>query len=119
MKYILMTSFLLLGCAGTPQRGNNCCQRLDVRTKEMSEYNRYCMMLVFAGRKETNKKVLEDITDRLNLCKFVFNVPTNNSLISKAEKEKLKRAHHYEPIRSGAWDPPMGCDPHEIHCEEF
>ena len=49
-----------------------CCERLDVRLTEMDEFNRYCMMMVFADRKETDPKVKEDIQRRLNLCKFVL-----------------------------------------------
>ena len=86
MKTISIGIFfvLLSGCASTstPIKGQQCCQQVEVRTKEMSEFNRYCMMLVFAGREESHPEVLEDIKQRLELCKFVFSVSDEQSLIS-------------------------------------
>ena len=41
------------GCAVRAKVYTNqeaCCERLDLRMKEMEEFNRYCMMMVFADR---------------------------------------------------------------------
>ena len=103
-------------------KAKGCCDRLDVRTKEMDEFNRYCMMMVFADRKETDEKILKDVKHRVELCKFVFGVTANDDLLSLS-KDKAKhfdKVRSYTvPLRSGAWHPPIGCDPHDIHCEEF
>jgi hypothetical protein len=88
----------------------------------MEEFNRYCMMIVFAARKETDPKVLVDIKRRIELCKFVFGVADDEDVLSALEEkgEQLYKVRSsVVPIRSGAWHPPLGCDPHEIHCEEF
>jgi len=92
MKYIsILIVMTMVGCASfaPPPSTKQCCERLDVRTKEMNEFNRYCMMLVFAARKEDRASVLEDIKQRIGLCKFVFGVETDESLISSAAAGQL------------------------------
>jgi len=108
------------GCVHTPPP-EDCCTRLDVRTKEMKVFDRYCTMLVFAGRKETDAKVTKDINRRLDLCKFVFGVETNQNLLSTLqEREQFHRVRYYRfSIEDGGWNPPLDCYPEEVGCEEF
>jgi len=92
MKYIsILIIMTMTGCASLapPPSTKQCCERLDARKREMNEFNRYCMMLVFAGRKETQPQVLEDIKQRIELCKFVFGVETSESLISSSAAGQL------------------------------
>ncbi len=96
-----------------------CCERLDVRLTEMDEFNRYCMMMVFADRKETDPKVKEDIQRRLNLCKFVFGVPRDQDLMSHLENKEISGINAWRQVYHDFWNPPISCDPAEIHCEEF
>ena len=96
-----------------------CCERLDVRLKEMEEFNRYCMMMVFADRKEGNPKVKEDIQRRLNLCKFVFGVPRDQDLMSHLQTMEVRPHSAWRQVYNDFWNHPVSCDPSEVHCEEF
>jgi len=96
-----------------------CCNRLDVRLKEMEEFNRYCMMMVFADRKQDSPKVKEDIQRRLNLCKFVFGVPRDQDLMSHLQTMNVKPHSAWRAVYNDFWNHPVSCDPSEIHCEEF
>ena len=124
---LLVAMMYLSGCAlhAKVYTKNNevCCERLDTRLDEMEEFNRYCMMMVFADRNEKDPKVQEDIKRRIGLCKFVFGVAEEDDLLSRLkhpEKEYYKVRSKMVPLRSGAWYPPMGCDPGEdMGCEEF
>jgi len=98
-------------------KNEQCCERLDSRLEAMEEFNRYCMMIVFAGRKEKDPKVLEDINRRLDLCKFVFGVPRDQDLMSHLENRTLQDP--WRQVYHDFWNPPISCDPREVHCEEF
>tara|TARA_R110002110_G_scaffold180776_1_gene386845 strand:- start:238 stop:654 length:417 start_codon:yes stop_codon:yes gene_type:complete len=95
-----------------------CCERLDTRRVEMVEFNRYCTMIVFADRKEKNPKILEDIKRRLNLCKYVFGVPRDQDLMSHLQSFD-QPVTAWRQVYHDFWNPPVSCDPAEIHCEEF
>jgi hypothetical protein len=104
----------------TDKSNEVCCERLDTRLLEMEEFNRYCMMMVFADRKETDPKVREDIKRRVNLCKFVFGVPRDQDLMSHLESyTPVKGKDAWRRVYYDFWNPPISCDPSEIHCEEF
>ena len=128
VSFIGIVSSLLLvllaasGCAVRAKVYTNqesCCERLDVRLKEMEEFNRYCMMMVFADRNEGNPKVKEDIQRRLNLCKFVFGVPRDQDLMSHLQNLDTGPHNAWRQVYHDFWNPPVSCDPREIHCEEF
>ena len=122
---VVSASVLTVAMSGCSLRAkvytNNeaCCDRLDVRLKEMEEFNRYCMMMVFADRKEDNPKVKEDIQRRLNLCKFVFGVPRDQDLMSHLQSMDVKPHSAWRVVYNDFWNHPISCDPSEIHCEEF
>ena len=124
----IVTSLLIMmlaasGCAVRAKVYTNkeaCCERLDVRMKEMEEFNRYCMMMVFADRKEEDPKVKEDIQRRLDLCKYVFGVPRDQDLMSHLESNTpVKGNDAWRQVYHDFWNHPISCDPSEIHCEEF
>tara|TARA_R100001460_G_scaffold106433_1_gene153962 strand:+ start:76 stop:501 length:426 start_codon:yes stop_codon:yes gene_type:complete len=127
MLGISVTLLLMLtyatGCAVRAKVYTNqeaCCERLDVRMKEMEEFNRYCMMMVFADRKEEDPKVKEDIQRRLDLCKYVFGVPRDQDLMSHLESNTpVKGNDAWRQVYHDFWNHPISCDPSEIHCEEF
>jgi hypothetical protein len=119
---LLLVLMYATGCAVRAKVYTNqeaCCERLDVRMKEMEEFNRYCMMMVFADRKEGDPKVKEDIQRRLNLCKYVFGVPRDQDLMSHLENKEMTGVNAWRQVYHDFWNPPISCDPAEIHCEEF
>ena len=119
---LLMLSYAT-GCAVRAKVYTNqeaCCERLDMRMKEMEEFNRYCMMMVFADRNEKDPKVKEDIQRRLNLCKYVFGVPRDQDLMSHLESTTPAKGNDaWRRVYHDFWNHPISCDPSEIHCEEF
>ena len=119
---LLLVLMYATGCAVRAKVYTNqeaCCERLDVRMKEMEEFNRYCMMMVFADRKEEDPKVKEDIQRRLNLCKYVFGVPRDQDLMSHLENREMTGVNAWRQVYHDFWNPPISCNPSEIHCEEF
>jgi hypothetical protein len=118
---VMTVAMSLGGCSTPPQTGiqthQACCKRLDMRMKEMEEFNRYCMMMVFADRKEEDPNVKADIQRRLGLCKYVFGVPRDQDLMSHLEKKPT--GSPWRQVYQDFWNPPVSCDPREIHCEEF
>lgn len=96
-----------------------CCERLDLRVKEMKEFNRYCIMMVFADRKTKDPKIREDIKRRVNLCKYVFGVPRDQDLMSHLENKSPKPHNAWRQVYHDFWNPPISCNPVEVHCEEF
>ena len=123
----IVTSLLIMmlavsGCAVRAKVYTNkeaCCERLDVRMKEMEEFNRYCMMMVFADRNEGNPKIKEDIQRRLNLCKYVFGVPRDQDLMSHLQTRDVNPHSAWRVVYNDFWNHPISCSPDEIHCEEF
>ena len=114
MKYILLTSLMFMGCRVAPiHPTRNCCQRLDVRTKEMQDFNRYCKVLVVARATNKDAQAQESIKNRLGVCRFVFGVSTNRELLSAADP------HHLPTTLEMGWQIPLDCDPSEPTCEEF
>ena len=120
---LLLLLVFLTGCAVRAKvyttHEEACCERLDVRVKEMKEFNRYCMMMVFADRKEDSPKVKEDIERRLNLCKFVFGVPRDQDLMSHLQTMEVRPHSAWRQVYNDFWNLPVSCDPSEVHCEEF
>tara|TARA_R100000808_G_C2152013_1_gene161270 strand:- start:1038 stop:1421 length:384 start_codon:yes stop_codon:yes gene_type:complete len=127
MKYIILTSLLFMtvsGCKIAPVKhyaSNDCCSRLDVRTKEMQEFNRYCKVLVFAAKTEKDPKTKKGVTERIGICKFVFGVKTNAELLSAGPDESYYKVRHYlitNPDENG-FPTVLDCDPNQPACEEF
>jgi len=120
LAVILLGSSCALHAKVYTKNNEACCERLDTRLTEMEEFNRYCMMMVFADRKETDPKVKEDIQRRINLCKYVFGVPRDQDLMSHLESNTPVSGNDaWRRVYYDFWNPPISCDPAEIHCEEF
>ena len=117
-----MTALLFMGCGHTPSSTKDCCQRLDVRTTEMEDFNRLCKVLIFAARTNKDPSVQESIKNRLGVCRFVFGVETNLELLSAGPESNFHKVRTYylkgEPTEMG-WMTPLDCDPAEPTCEEF
>jgi len=119
---VLSLVFGLSGCAHNAPAIENCCQRLDVRTKEMQEFNRFCKVLVFAvHRTDKNTKTYESIQNKLGVCRFVFGVENDNELLSSGPDDAYYKVRQYiipNPSENG-WMMPLDCDPDQPSCEEF
>tara|TARA_R110000824_G_scaffold18802_1_gene73837 strand:- start:731 stop:1132 length:402 start_codon:yes stop_codon:yes gene_type:complete len=122
LSIIIGSALLVAGCSHikvTPEE--HCCQRLDVRTKEMQDFNRFCKVLVFAANTNKDPGAQESIKARLGVCRFVFGVNTNAELMSAGPDENFYKVRHYtipNPAENG-WQMPLNCDPAEPACEEF
>ena len=124
MKYIILASLLLTACAHTTAPDpKKCCQRLSLHQQEMEKFTRYCKVALFLHRGNTiNDKKVKDLSSRaVNVCKFVFNVQTEEQLLSVADlNEGYHKVRHYiiKPEDS-FWRHSLPCDPAEATCEEF
>ena len=111
---IICSALLVSSCRIAPiHPARNCCQRLDVRTKEMQEFNRFCKVLAAAQFINKDLQAQESIKNRLGVCRFVFGVTTNRELLSAAGP------HHLPAMIEMGWQIPLDCDPAEPTCEEF
>jgi hypothetical protein len=124
MKYILLaTTFMAISaCASTPRSpSEECCQRLDARTQEMQEFNRFCKVLIFAERTNKNPAIQESIARRLGICRFVFGAENNTELLSAGPDDNLYKVQHFldQDLPVNGWRTPLDCDPSEPTCEEF
>ena len=114
LAIIICSALLIAGCSHTkvaPEK--NCCQRLDVRTKEMQDFNRFCKVLVVARATNKDAQAQESIKNRLGVCRFVFGVSTNRELLSAVD------SRHLPTMIEMGWQTPLDCDPSEPTCEEF
>jgi|TARA_R110002110_G_scaffold33223_6_gene114059 hypothetical protein len=120
MKYIIMTSLLFMGCSHAPTIEKNCCQRLDVRTAEMSRYHRFCKVIAIGVLNQDPKSLnSKHVPGLLVGCRFVFGVNTNADLVAPftAQAHPFPKTAARE-IEMG-WMTPLDCDPAEPACEEF
>jgi hypothetical protein len=122
LAIIICSALLVAGCSHVATSPKDCCQRLDVRTNEMQEFNRFCKVLVFAAqRTDKNTKTYESIENRLGVCRFVFGVDNDSDLLSAGPDETYYKVRQYIiPAPSeGGWQMPLDCDPMQPSCEEF
>ena len=110
-----------MGCSHAPVTPEkHCCQRLDVRTAEMQDFNRFCKVLIFAARTNKDPAAQESIKNRLGVCRFVFGVNTNQELLSAGPDANFHKVRtYYIPVDNEGWLNPLDCDPAEPTCEEF
>ena len=102
-----------------------CCDRVSAHTQEMEKFNRYCKVALFLATSKNLKAVGAGVRkgarDAVEVCKFVFNVETDDELVSAADEQDYYKVRSYiirDPDGNGGWFHPQ-CDPAEIHCEEF
>jgi hypothetical protein len=129
---VLACLALLLGVGGchhslTSSRVDDpreCCQRLSLHTKQMSQFNRYCKVALFLSTskvKSIGKGVKENAGRAVNICKFVFGVETDEELIAAGDEQEYHRVRSYVilPENEMGWRKTLDCDPQEASCEEF
>ena len=124
MKYIILASLLLTGCAHTiAPDPKKCCERLSLHQQEMQKFTRYCKVALFLHRGDAiNDKKVKDLSGRaVNVCKFVFGVKTEEQLLSVVDlNEGYHKVRHYIIKPSdNFWRHSLPCDPAEATCEEF
>ncbi len=122
MKYILMTSLILMfvGCSHTPTPQTHCCQRLDVRTAEMSRYHRFCKVIAIGVLNQDPKSLNnKHVPGLLRGCRFVFGVNTNSDLVAPFTAQAYPFPDSVTLGAAQGWHPPPDCDPAEPTCEEF
>ena len=124
MKYIILASLLLTGCAHTiAPDPKKCCERVSLHNQEMEKFNRYCKVALFLHRGNTiNDKKVKELSKRaVNVCMFVFGAQTEEQLVSMSDlNEGYHKVRHYI-IKPGDsfWRHSLPCDPNEATCEEF
>jgi len=124
---ILLVLMFASGCSmkfyKTPTDIRQCCDRVDARTKEMSQFNRYCKVALFLSNskvKAIGKGVKENAATAVRVCKFVFKVETDEELVAAGDEQEYYRVRSYiiKPEDS-FWRRSLPCDPGEPACEEF
>ncbi len=126
MKYIILSSLILVGCAHSPKpKGDECCKRLSLQSEQMSTFNRYCKVALFLSKsanKAVGKVVQKNATAAVKVCKFVFDVDTDEELIAAGDEQEYYRVRSYiilNPSENTFWRKTLPCDPAEAACEEF
>ena len=124
---ILLVLMFASGCSmkfyKTPTDIRKCCDRVDARTKEMSQFNRYCKVALFLSNskvKAIGKGVKENAATAVRVCKFVFKVETDEELVAAGDEQEYYRVRSYiiKPDDS-FWRQSLPCDPDQPACEEF
>jgi len=134
---ILALLMLLLGSMGCNHRmylqghrianagdARECCKRLSLQHKQMSQFNRYCKVALFLSRsthKAVGKVVQKNAASAVKICKFVFNVETDDELVAAGDQQEYYRVRSYImlPGDPPGWREKLDCDPQEPSCEEF
>jgi hypothetical protein len=71
------------------------------------------------------KGVKENAAVAVSLCKFVFNVETDEDLIAAGDEQEYYRVRSFVKVRRNSdfdesgWLKKLDCDPMEPTCEEF
>jgi hypothetical protein len=127
---ILLVLMFASGCSmklykNSPEDVRKCCERVSLHQKEMDKFARYCKVALFLANSENTKEVGTGVRkgarDAVNVCKFVFDVTTDQDLLSAGDQQDYYKVRSYivkDPYNNGGWHHPQ-CDPAEIHCEEF
>jgi len=125
---ILLVLMFASGCSmkfykQSPEDVRKCCDRVDARTKEMSQFNRYCKVALFLSNskvKSIGKGVKENAATAVKVCKFVFKVETDEELVAAGDEQEYYRVRSYiiKPDEN-FWRQSLPCDPQEPACEEF
>ena len=124
---ILLVLMFSTGCSmkfyKTPTDIRQCCDRVDARTKAMSQFNRYCKVALFLSNSKTKaigKGVKESAATAVKVCKFVFKVETDKELVAAGDEQEYYRVRSYIITPDDSfWRQSLPCDPGEPACEEF
>ena len=124
---IIFSALVVAGCAHnqSPADTRKCCERVSAHGLEMDTFNRYCKVALFLAQSENKKEVGSGVRkkarDAVNICKFVFNVETDDELVVAGDQQDYYKVRSYlapDPFENGGWNHP-DCDPSEMGCEEF
>jgi hypothetical protein len=123
----LISAFLFTsGCATAPPLDSRqCCERLSLHHEQMSTFNRYCKVALFLSKsshKSVGKVVQKNATAAVKVCKFVYDVDTDDELVAAGDEQEYYRVRSYiiKPDGTGTgWRQTLDCDPAEYACEEF
>ncbi len=113
------------GCATTPPLDSRqCCKRLSLHHEQMSTFNRYCKVALFLSKsahKSVGKVVQKNAAAAVKVCKFVYNVDTDEDLIAAGDEQEYHRVRSYIIIPGDhtGWRKSLDCDPQQPACEEF
>ncbi len=113
------------GCATTPLvDSKKCCERLSLHQEQMSTFNRYCKVALFLSKsahKSVGKVVQKNAASAVKVCKFVFNVETDEELVAAGDQQEYYRVKSYIMLPSDppGWREKLDCDPQQPSCEEF
>lgn len=113
------------GCAHTAvPDSKQCCHRLSLQQKQMSQFNRYCKVALFLNKSQSKvlgKGVKDSAADAVKVCKFVFGVETDAELVAAGDEQEYQRVRTYIvlPENEMGWRKTLNCDPDEPSCEEF
>ena len=115
---------MLAGCSHAPVVEKTCCQRLSLHQKQMSQFNRYCKVALFLSNSKVasiGKGVKENAATAVKVCKFVFDVETDEELVAAGDEQEYYRVRSYIilPENEIGWRKTLNCDPQEYACEEF
>jgi hypothetical protein len=134
---VLVLLALLLGATGCshglhlPGRSGDtvtdprqCCARLSLHQKQMTEFTRYCKVALFLSNStvaSVSKGVKEGAANAVKVCKFVFDVETDAELVAAGDVQEYHRVQSYIvlPENQMGWRKTLDCDPNEHSCEEF
>ena len=122
----LILFLLFVGCAHSPTtRTEECCDKLSLRTDQMTTFNRYCKVALFLSKsknKAVGKVVQKNAAAAVKVCKYVFGVETDDELVEAGDRQEYYRVRSYiilNPSENGFWRESLPCDPAQPACEEF
>ena len=126
IKYIIALVVFVSACAHTKVSDpKQCCQRLSLHQQQMSTFNRYCKVALFLSKsdhKSVGKVVQKNAAAAVKVCKFVFDVETDEDLIAAGDEQEYYRVRTYiiKPDETNnGWRHTLDCDPLQPACEEF
>ena len=101
-----------------------CCKRLSLQQAQMTQFNRYCKVALFLSKSKVaaiGKGVKENAAAAVKICKFVFDVETDEELVAAGDEQEYHRVQSYIvlPENEMGWRKTLDCDPQEAACEEF
>jgi len=114
------------GCAHAVKTDKRqCCQRLSLHQKEMTQFNRYCKVALFLKRSNpsiTSKQIRKNAATAVDVCKYVFGVVSDEDLVVAGDEQEYYRVRNYillNPAENDFWRENLPCDPEHPTCEEF
>lgn len=126
MKYIILMAMMTTACTHASKSGpEECCNRLSLHHKEMSQFNRYCKVALFLKRAKPgviSDQVRKNAATAVDVCKYVFKVVSDEDLVLAGDEQEYYRVRSYiirDPSEDGFWRRSLPCDPLQPACEEF